>query len=59
MEAVSFLEELVGGLDHRQTGDCHQMVQARLQALLAMEVECSGGPSEDRQKVIENTDESS
>jgi len=43
------LEELARGLDHRQTGDRHQMAQAGLQALLAMEVEGSGWPSEDRQ----------
>jgi hypothetical protein len=45
---LSILEELAGGLDHRQTGDRHQMAQARLQALLAMEVQDAGRPSEDR-----------
>jgi hypothetical protein len=35
---LAILEELAGGLDHRQTGDRHQMAQAGLQALLAMEV---------------------
>ena len=34
---LATLGELAGGLDHRQTGDRHQMAQARLQALLAME----------------------
>jgi hypothetical protein len=45
-DSLANLEELAGDLDHRQTGDRHQMAQARLQALLAMEVEGSGGPSE-------------
>src|SRR5215470_16489149 len=46
---LATLEELAGGLDHRQTGDRHQMAQAGFQALLAMEVEGSGRPAEDRQ----------
>src|SRR5262245_42163269 len=48
-DSLATLEELAGGLDHRQTGDRHQMAQARLQVLLAMEVEGSSGLSEDRQ----------
>ena len=32
-----------GGLDHRQTGDRHQMAQTRLSVILAMEVEGSVG----------------
>jgi hypothetical protein len=43
------LEELAGCLDHRQTGDRHQMAQTRLSVILAMDVEGSGGSSEDRQ----------
>jgi hypothetical protein len=43
------LEELAGGLDSRQTGDRHHLAQARLQALLAMEVQGSGRLSEVRQ----------
>src|SRR5262249_11732233 len=46
---LATLDEVAGGLDHRQTGDRHQMAQARLHALLSMEVEGPGGPSEDRQ----------
>ena len=46
---LATLEELVGGLDHCQTGDRHQMAQTRLSVILAMEVEGSGRPSEDRQ----------
>src|SRR6266508_817786 len=48
-DSLATLEEVAGGLDHRQTRDRHQMAQARLQALLAMEVQGSGRPSEDRQ----------
>ena len=47
-DSLSILEELAGGLDHRQTGDRHQMAQAGHQALLAMEVQGAGRPSEDR-----------
>src|SRR5262249_38379899 len=47
-DSLATLEELAGGLDHCQTGDRHHMAQAGLQALLAMEVEGSGRPSEDR-----------
>jgi hypothetical protein len=36
-DSLATLEELAGGLDHRQTGDRYQMAQARLQALLALE----------------------
>jgi hypothetical protein len=43
------LEELAAGLDHCQTGDHHQMAQAGIQALLAMETQGAGRPSEDRQ----------
>ena len=46
-DSLAILEELAGGLDHRQTGDRHQMAQAGLQALLAMEVQGAGRPSED------------
>src|SRR5262249_27980168 len=46
---LATLEELAGGLTHCQTGDRHQMAQAGLQVLLAMEVEGSGRSSEDRQ----------
>jgi hypothetical protein len=49
-DSFATLEELAGGLDHRQTGDRNQMAQAGLQALLAMEVEGPGRPSEDRQR---------
>ena len=45
---LAILEELAGGLDHRQTGDRHQMAQAGIQVLLAMEVQGAGRPSEDR-----------
>ena len=48
-DSLATLEELAGGLDHCQTGDRHQMAQARLQALLETEVQSSGRPSEDRQ----------
>jgi hypothetical protein len=48
-DSLRTLEELAGGLTHCQTGDRHQIAQAGLQALLAMEVEGSGRPSEDRQ----------
>src|SRR5215470_2197789 len=48
-DSLANLEELAGGLDHCQTGDRHQMAQAGFQALLAMEVEGSGRPAEDRQ----------
>ena len=48
-DSLPTLEELAGGLDHCQTGDRHQMEQAWLQALLAMEVEGVSRPSEDRQ----------
>ena len=47
-DSLAPLEELAGGLDHRQTGDRHQIAQTRLSLILAMEVEGSGGPSEDR-----------
>ena len=48
-DSLATLEELAGGLDHRQTGDRHQMAQTGLQALLAMEVQGASRPSEDRQ----------
>src|SRR5215510_5803607 len=48
-DSLAILEELAGGLDHCQPGDRHQMAQAGLQALLAMEVQGAGRPSEDRQ----------
>src|SRR5215510_10091289 len=48
-DSIPTLDELAGGLDHRQTGDRHQMAQAGLQALLAMEVQGPSRPSEDRQ----------
>ena len=48
-DSLANLDELAGGLDHCQTGDRHQMAQAGFQALLAMEVDGSGRPSEDRQ----------
>src|SRR5215510_9714418 len=48
-DPLATLEELAGGLDHRQTRDRHQMAQAGLQALLAMEVQGPSRPSEDRQ----------
>ena len=47
-DSLAILEELAGGLDHRQTGDRHQMAQAGIQALLAMEVQGADRPSEDR-----------
>ena len=46
---LATLEALAAGLGHRQTGDRHQMAQTRLSIILAMEVEGSGWPSEDRQ----------
>ena len=48
-DSLATLEEVAGGLDHRQTGDRHQMAQTRLSVILAMEVEGSSGPSDDRQ----------
>src|SRR5262249_32159229 len=47
-DVIEALERLAGGLDHRQTRDRHQMAPTRLSVILAMEVEGSGGPSEDR-----------
>jgi hypothetical protein len=48
-DSLATLDELAGDLNHRQTGDCHQMAQIRLSLILAMEVEGSGRPSEDQQ----------
>src|SRR5262245_29793443 len=48
-DSLATLEELAERVDHRQTGDRHQMAQTRLSVILAMEVEVSSGPSEDRQ----------
>ena len=48
-DSLAAVEALAAGLDHCQTGDRHQMAQAGVQALLAMEVQGAGRTSEDRQ----------